>query len=178
MIKKFVLGILTFSVLSVPFAPASENLFQFQAPDIDGENLSLRQFDGQVVLIVNTASKCGYTYQYENLEKVYRQFKDRGFVVLGFPSDDFWQEYNSNEEIKEFCEGYQISFPLFAEGPVRGSDKHEIFRFLTEQSGMDGEIRWNFEKFLIDRDGNLVRRYRSGQDPDEDPLLSQIETLL
>ena len=118
MIKKFVLGLLTFSVLSVPFAPASENLFQFQAPDIDGEKLSLRQFEGQVVLVVNTASKCGYTYQYEGLEKVYRQFKDRGFVVLGFPSDDFWQEYNSNEEIKEFCEGYQISF-LFAEGPVR-----------------------------------------------------------
>ena len=178
MIKKFVLGLFTFSVLSVPFALASENLFQLQAPDIDGEKLSLRQFEGKVVLVVNTASKCGYTYQYEGLEKVYRQFKDRGFVVLGFPSDDFWQEYNSNEEIKEFCEGYQISFPLFAEGPVRGSDKHEVFRFLTEQSGMDGEIRWNFEKFLLDRVGNLVRRYRSGQDPDEDPLLTEIETLL
>ena len=99
-------------------------------------------------------------------------------MVLGFPSDDFWQEYNSNEKIKEFCEGFQISFPLFAEGPVRGPEKQEVFRFLTEQSGMDGEIRWNFEKFLIDRDGNLVRRYRSGQNPDEDPILSQIETLL
>ena len=178
MIRKFVFYMLTLSILLVPYAFASENLFQFQAPDIDGEKLSLRQFEGQVVLIVNTASKCGYTNQYEGLEKVYRQFKDRGFVVLGFPSDDFWQEYNSNEEIKEFCEGYQISFPLFAEGSVRGSDKHEVFRFLTEQSGMDGEIRWNFEKFLLDRDGNLVRRYRSWQDPDEDPLLTQIETLL
>ena len=178
MIKKFVFYLLMFSFLSVQYAFAFENLFHLQAPDIDGEKLSLRQFEGQVVLIVNTASKCGYTYQYEGLEKVYRQFKERGVVVLGFPSDAFWQEYNSNEEIKEFCEGFQISFPLFADGPVRGSEKHEVFRFLTEQSGMDGEIRWNFEKFLLDRDGNLVRRYRSGQDPDEDPLLSQIETLL
>ena len=139
---------------------------------------SLCKYKGNVILVVNTASKCGFTPQYEGLEKVYRQFKDRGFVVLGFPSDDFWQEYKSNEEIKEFCEGYQISFPLFAEGPVKGSDKQEVFRFLTERSGMDGEIRWNFEKFLLDRDGNLVRRYRSGQDPDEDPLLTHIKTLL
>ena len=85
MIRKSVFYMLTLSILSVPYAFASENLFQFQAPDIDGEKLSLRQFEGQVVLVVNTASKCGYTYQYEGLEKVYRQFKDRGFVVLGFP---------------------------------------------------------------------------------------------
>ena len=100
------------------------------------------------------------------------------FLMLGFPSDDFWQELDSNQEIKEFCKGYQISFPLFAEGPVRGSDKQEVFRFLTEQPSHDGEIWWNFEKFLINRDGKLVDRYRSGQDPDEDPLLAQIESLL
>ena len=166
------------TILSQNDTKMIKSIHDFSVTDIYGKNFDFNNMKGKKIMVVNTASKCGYTYQYEGLEKVYRQFKARGFVVLGFPSDDFWQEYNSNEEIKEFCEGYQISFPLFAEGPVRGSDKHEVFRFLTEQSGMDGEIRWNFEKFLIDRDGNLVRRYRSGQDPDEDPLLTQIETLL
>ena len=85
-------------------ASASENLFQLNAPDIDGNQLPLREFKGQVVLVVNTASKCGFTYQYEGLERIYRKYRDRGFVVLGFPSDDFWQELDSNEEIKEFCE--------------------------------------------------------------------------
>ena len=161
-------------------ATASENLFQLKAPDIDGNQLPLSEFKGQVVLVVNTASKCGFTYQYEGLERIYRKYRDRGFVVLGFPSDDFWQELDSNEEIKEFCEGYQISFPLFAVGSVRGSDKQEVFRFLTskDNSRLSGEVRWNFEKFLVNREGKLVERYRSGQDPDENPLIERLESLL
>ena len=178
MSKKTLSLIFVLSIIPLMIVFASENLFQFKAPDIDGEELPLSQFRGKVVLVVNTASSCGYTYQYEKLESIYRKYQDRGFVVLGFPSDDFWQELDSNQEIKEFCEGYQISFPLFAEGPVRGSDKQAVFRFLTEQPSHDGEIWWNFEKFLINRDGQLVDRYRSGQDPDEDPLLAQIESLL
>ena len=160
------------------FAHSTDTFFHYQAPDIDGRDLPLDQFKGKVVLVVNTASKCGYTYQYTGLEKTYRKYKDQGFVVLGFPSNDFWQELDSNKDIKEFCEGYQISFPLFAEGPVRGSNKQEVFRFLTEQPQLDGEIRWNFEKFLINRKGKLVERYRSGQDPDENPLINRIESLL
>ena len=178
MSRKTLSLIFVLSIIPLMMVFATENLFQFKAPDIDGEELPLSQFRGKVVLVVNTASSCGYTYQYEKLESIYRKYQDRGFVVLGFPSDDFWQELDSNQEIKEFCEGYQISFPLFAEGPVRGSDKQEVFRFLTEQPSHDGEIWWNFEKFLINRDGKLVDRYRSGQDPDEDPLLAQIESLL
>ena len=166
MTKKFVLGLLTFSVLTVPFAPASENLFQFQAPDIDGEKLSLRQFEGQVVLVVNTASKCGYTYQYEGLEKVYRQFKDRGFVVLGFPSDDFWQEYNSNEEIKEFCDTkYNVSFRLFDKIDVNGENASPLFVKLTEEAGR--EIQWNFTKFLINKEGEFVKGFGTQKKPEE-----------
>ena len=123
-------------------AIAFENLFQLKAPDIDGNQLPLSEFKGQVVLVVNTASKCGFTYQYESLERIYRKYRDRGFVVLGFPSDDFWQELDSNEEIKEFCEGYQISFPLFAVGPVRGSDKQEVFRFLTGKITHDYPVKF------------------------------------
>ena len=155
-----------------------KKFYDFTIESITGETINLSKYKNKVILIVNTASYCGFTKQYTELQTLWDKYKSKDFIVLGIPSNSFNQEKNSNSEIKEFCEGYQISFPLFAEGPVRGSDKHEVFRFLTEQSGMDGEIRWNFEKFLLDRDGNLVRRYRSGQDPDEDPLLSQIETLL
>ena len=161
-------------------AIASENLFQLKAPDIDGNQLPLSEFKGQVVLVVNTASKCGFTYQYEGLERIYRKYRDRGFVVLGFPSDDFWQELDSNEEIKEFCEGYQISFPLFAVGPVRGSDKQEVFRFLTSKnnSRLSGEVRWNFEKFLVSREGKLFKRFRSSLDPNQKEITNAIESLL
>ena len=178
--KKEILFFLCLFFFYVFTATASENLFQLKAPDIDGNQLPLSEFKGQVVLVVNTASKCGFTYQYEGLERIYRKYRDRGFVVLGFPSDDFWQELDSNEEIKEFCGGYQISFPLFAVGPVRGSDKQEVFRFLTSKnnSRLSGEVRWNFEKFLVNREGKLVERYRSGQDPDENPLIERLESLL
>ena len=116
----------------------------------------------------------------EGLEPIYRKYIDREFVVLGFPSNDFWQELDSNEEIEKFCEGYQISFPLFALGPVRGSDKQEVFRFLTSKnnSRLSGEVLWNFEKFLVNRKGKLVERYRSFQDPDENPLIEILESLL
>ena len=179
MIKKFVLGLLTFSVLSVPFAPASENLFQFQAPDIDGEKLSLRQFEGQVVLVVNTASKCGYTYQYEGLEKVYRQFKDRGFVVLGFPSDDFWQEYNSNEEIKEFCEvNFNINFPMTSKTDVKGENAHEIYKWAFKNYGKSAIPKWNFHKILINQEGKVEETYMSFTKPTSKKIINKIEKIL
>ena len=156
-----------------------KSIYDYKVDDSQKNPVSLSDYKGKTLLIVNVASRCGLTPQYKGLQELYLKYSNKDFEILAFPCNQFGaQEPGSNEEIKEFCEGYQISFPLFAEGPVRGSDKQEVFRFLTEQSGMDGEIRWNFEKFLLDRDGNLVRRYRSGQDPDEDPLLTQIETLL
>ena len=178
--KKELLFFLFLFFFYVFTATASENLFQLKAPDIDGNQLPLSEFKGQVVLVVNTASKCGFTYQYVALERIYRKYRNKGFVVLGFPSDDFWQELDSNEEIKEFCEGYQISFPLFAVGPLRGSYKLKVFRFLTSKnnSRLSGEVRWNFEKFLVNREGKLVERYSSFQNPDENPLIEILESLL
>lgn len=157
------------------------SLFEQSAPDIDGSLLPLEEFDGQVVLVVNTASRCGFTPQYEALESVYRKYKEQGFVVLGFPSNDFHQELSSNEEIKDFCEGYRISFPLFASASVTGPQIQPVYDFLTnsaDYSSLRGEVRWNFEKFLVNREGQVVARYRSAVPPDHPQVLGDIEKLL
>ena len=179
MIKKFVLGLLTFLVLSVPFAPASENLFQFQAPDIDGEKLSLRQFVGQVVLVVNTASKCGLTYQYKALQELYNSYSIYGFVIIGFPSNDFlWQEPGSNEEIIEFCEeNYGVTFPMMTKVKVKGLKKHPVYQYLTQKSKnnyKDLRVTWNFQKYLINRDGQIEKIISPKARPDSEEIISWI----
>ena len=160
---------------------SAANLFELTAPDIDGSNLPLSEFKGKVVLIVNTASRCGFTPQYEAMEEIFQKYRNQGFVVLGFPSNDFHQELSSNEEIKDFCEGYRISFPLFASSSVTGLNKQPVYEFLTNSSAyqaMRGEVRWNFEKFLVGRDGKVVNRYRSGVAPDSSELLAAINGAL
>lgn len=161
-------------------ASAGNSLYQLQAPDIDGEALDLSRYQGQVALVVNTASMCGYTPQYKELEALYRRYRDRGFTVLAFPSNDFNQEFDSAEQIKEFCEGYQVTFPLFASTNVRGSGKHEVYRYLTEASpsGQRGEVRWNFEKFLVNREGQPVMRFGSAMRPLHPQVTSELEKLL
>ena len=111
---------------------ASSSIFELNANNIDGREVSLSDFKGKVLLVVNTASRCGFTPQYKSLEQIYNQYKERGFVVLAFPSNDFQQELSTNEEIKDFCEVYEISFPIFAKGKVKGFDKQEVFKYLTE----------------------------------------------
>ena len=141
---------------------SASNLFELTAPDFDSSDLPLCEFKGKVVLVVNTASRCGFTPQYEAMEQIFQKYRNQGFVVLGFPSNDFHQELSSNEEIKEFCEGYRISFPLFANSSVVGSNKQPVYEFLTNSSvypAMRGEVRWNFEKFLIGKDGVPAKRY-------------------
>jgi glutathione peroxidase len=160
---------------------SAANLFELTTKDIDGSDLPLNEFQGKVVLVVNTASRCGFTPQYKALEEVFQKYHNRGFVVLGFPSNDFYQELSSNEEIKEFCEGYRISFPLFASSSVTGFNKQPVFEFLTNSSSyqaMRGEVRWNFEKFLVDRKGQVIARYPSAVSPNHPQLLDDIEKLL
>ena len=158
----------------------SGSIFEFKATSIDGRKVSLSNYKGKVLLVVNTASRCGFTPQYKSLEKIYKKYKERDFVVLAFPSSDFRQELSTNEEIKDFCEVYELSFPIFAKGKVKGFEKQEIFKYLTEDSNgrSMGEIRWNFEKFLVSREGKLVRRFRSNVDPNQDEITSAIESLL
>jgi glutathione peroxidase len=173
--------LILFSLCWVAPVLAANSLFEHSATDIDGSQLPLKEFDGKVVMVVNTASRCGFTPQYKALESVYRKYRDQGFVVLGFPSNDFRQELASNEEIKEFCEGYRISFPLFASGSVRGPQKQPVFDYLVNSGSypaLRGEVRWNFEKFLVNRAGEVVSRYRSTMPPDHPQVTSEIEKLL
>ena len=159
---------------------ASGSIFELKATNIDGSEVSLSNYKGKVLLVVNTASRCGFTSQYKSLEKIYKKYKERDFVVLAFPSNDFRQELPTDEDIKEFCEAYELSFPIFAKGKVKGFEKQEVFKYLTEDSNgrSIGEIRWNFEKFLVSREGKLVKRFRSSVDPSQDEISIAIESLL
>lgn len=160
------------------------SVYQFSAPLLDGQELGLDSFKGQVLLIVNTASKCGFTPQYAGLEEIYREFKDRGFTVLGFPSNQFGaQEPGSEAEIGAFCEkNYGVTFPIFAKIDVNGPHAHPLYVFLKRSMpGIfgflgAGAIRWNFTKFLIDRKGAVIRRYAPTTKPNA--LRPAIEELL
>ena len=152
----------------------------FSATSIDGIERQLVDYKGKVVLVVNTASQCGFTPQYKGLEDLYRTYVDRGLVVLGFPCDQFGhQEPGNEEEIATFCErNFGVTFPLFAKVDVNGRDAHPLYQWLrSEKSGMVGnKIRWNFTKFLIDTEGNVVNRYGSTTTPEQ--IADDIEALL
>lgn len=147
---------------------------------ISGETVTLRNYEGRAVLLVNVASRCGYTPQYAGLEELYRLFKDSGLVVVGFPANDFGgQEPGSNEEILNFCQSrFDVTFPMMAKVSVKGDDKHPLFRYLTEKSDLPGEIKWNFSKFLLDQNGNLVARFDSPVEPMSDELVGEVRTVL
>ncbi len=147
---------------------------------ITGEETSLQEYDGKVVLLVNVASECGYTPQYAGLEELYRTYGDSGLVVLGFPANNFGnQEPGSNEEIMQFCETrFDVTFPMMAKVSVKGDDKHPLYVQLTEHSPLSGEIQWNFTKFLLDRDGQPVARFDSGTEPLSDTLVGEVKKLL
>ncbi|MEJ5989497.1 glutathione peroxidase [Ramlibacter sp. PS3R-8] len=143
----------------------------------DEKPQSLCQYRGKVLLVVNTASFCGFTPQYEGLEKLHARYKDRGLVVLGFPSNDFAQEAGSNKEIADFCENtFGVKFPMFGKTAVRGSDANPLFRQLAEQTGR--APLWNFHKYLIGRDGKAVASYTSLTKPDDATLLKTLEQQL
>ncbi len=154
--------------------------YDFDATAIDGVQRHLADYRGKVLLIVNTASQCGFTPQYKGLESLYQEYVDRGLVVLGFPCDQFGhQEPGEEAEIADFCErNFGVTFPLFAKVDVNGKDAHPLFQWLkSEKSGLlGGAIKWNFTKFLVDADGTVVKRYGSTTKPED--IAADIEKLL
>lgn len=146
------------------------NFYDFKAVKMNGEEVSMKEYEGKVVLIVNTASKCGFTPQLEGLESMYKKYKDRDFVVLGFPCNQFGkQDPGNNKEISEFCLiNYGVTFPMFQKVEVNGDKAHPLFKFLkNEAPGVIGNnIKWNFTKFLVDKDGSIINRYASAKKPE------------
>ena len=173
---------ITSLMLSIPSYALDMSVYDFDVKSIKGEKVDMKSFKGQVLLIVNTASGCGFTPQYKGLQETYAKFKSQGFEVLGFPSNDFGgQEPGTNKEIKNFCElNYKVTFPMFSKVVVSGPNKVPLFYYLTETSGKEfkREIDWNFEKFLINRSGKLVARFKSSVDPLNKELQERIQDLL
>ena len=174
--------ILTAAFCATACAVFATSLYDFPLKDIDGKEASLKTYQGKVVLIVNVASKCGYTRQYAPLQAAYEKYKDRGFVVLGFPSNDFGgQEPGSNSEIKQFCTSkFAVTFPLFDKVGVKpGPGQSPLYTALTgKDAAFPGEVKWNFAKFLIGRDGKVLARFTSGDEPDSEKLTKAIEAAL
>ncbi|MDR4495610.1 MAG: glutathione peroxidase [Nitrospirales bacterium] len=155
-------------------------IYDFTMDDIEGNPKSLSEYKGKVVMVVNTASFCGNTPQYEGLQTLYERYRDRGFTILAFPANDFGkQEPGNNKEIAEFCyTKYSLEFPLFSKITVLGDQKHPLYKYLTETTPFKGEITWNFQKFLIDRKGQVIARYAPGQKPLTQPIVEDIERAL
>jgi glutathione peroxidase len=161
---------------------AASNVYDFTLPNIDGKPMPLAEFKGKVILMVNVASQCGYTPQYSALEAIYEKYKDQGFVIVGFPANNFGaQEPGSNEEIKTFCSRkYSVTFPLYAKVSVKGADQTPLYQYLTKDTAppISGDIKWNFTKFLVDRKGNVVQRFEPAVTPDSADVTSAVEKLL
>jgi glutathione peroxidase len=162
-------------------AEGAPDLKSIPLKDINGKETSLKAYDGKVLLVVNVASKCGYTPQYKSLEAAYKKYKDQGFAVLGFPCNDFGaQEPGSNSEIKEFCSTkYNVTFPLFDKIHVKGNEQHPLYTALTgPESPYPGPIKWNFGKFLLGKDGKILQRFDSAAKPDSPEVTKAIEAAL
>src|SRR5580698_7210851 len=173
------------SVSLLVFAAAlfgAASVYEFTLNSIDGAPAPLAAYKGKVLLLVNVASKCGFTPQYKELEAVYEKYKDQGLVVIGFPANNFGaQEPGTNEEIKTFCSRkYNVTFPMYSKISVKGADIAPLYAYLTKETGagMTGDIKWNFTKFLVDRNGKVVQRFESAVTPDSKELTAAIEKQL
>jgi len=159
------------------------NIYDFTMNSIQGKPMPLADFKGKVLLLVNVASRCGYTPQYDGLEALYEKYKAKGLVVLGFPANNFGaQEPGTNAEIKDFCERtYHVKFPMYAKVSVKGTDKTPLYQFLTSTAAnpsTGGEIQWNFTKFLVDRNGKVIQRFEPAVEPQSTEVISAIENAL
>jgi glutathione peroxidase len=182
--RRLSFGILSFVILltMATSLPAGTGVYTFTLNSIEGRPAPLAAYKGKVVLLVNVASQCGYTPQYSTLEATYEKYKDRGFVILGFPANNFGaQEPGTNEEIKTFCtRKYSVTFPMYSKISVKGDDQAPLYTYLTKETGagIAGEIQWNFTKFLVDRDGKVVQRFEPAITPDSKEVTAAIEKQL
>lgn len=169
-----------FALFSVYFSFAQQSIFDIKFKTIDGEETSLNPYKGKKIIIVNTASKCGLTPQYEDLEKLYQQYKDKNLVIIGFPANNFMgQEPGNNSEIKAFCtKNYGVSFPMMEKISVKGDDMHPVYQWLTQKSKngvSDNEVKWNFQKYLIDENGNFVKWFSPREKPNCSEIINWLE---
>ena len=180
MFRKTILTLISIMSLTLNSQTMVNNsIHQFKVADIYGDIFDFSKLKGKKVMIVNTASKCGLTFQYEALQKLYSQYKDLNFIVIGFPSNDFlWQEPGSNDEIIDFCEeNYGVTFPMMSKVTVKGSKKHPIYQFLTQKSKnnyKDSRVTWNFQKYLINKDGRIEKIISPRTRPDSQEVVSWI----
>ena len=170
-------------IAAAVLAAQAHSIYDFTMKSIDGQPVSLKTYSGKVVMVVNVASKCGFTPQYAGLEKLYEKYKDRGFVIVGVPANNFaQQEPGTNEEIKKFCTNkYNVSFPMMAKVSVKGDDITPLYVYLTDKSTdpkLGGEIKWNFTKFLFDRNGNPVARFEPNVTPESPEVVAAVESAL
>jgi glutathione peroxidase len=171
----FLFGLFGSNASEDPVVKNANSVHEFEVKTITGKEISLEEYKGNVLLIVNTASKCGYT------QELYETYQEQGFEVLGFPSGSFRQELSSDEDIAEFCDTqYSVTFPMFSKVAVRGNEQHPLFGFLTGEHDKEsmGNVKWNFEKFLVSKDGELVKRYRSRTKPMDKELIALLEAEL
>ena len=158
---------------------SEKNFHDFSIDSISGEKIKFSDFKSNVVLLVNTASKCGFTPQYSGLQKIYDRYKDDGLVVLGVPTNDFNQELSKNKDVKDFCEiRYGVKFPISAIQNIKGESAHPVYKWIKESVSVIGQPRWNFHKYLIGKDGNIINWFSSMTSPTSEGLINQIETAL
>lgn len=177
---KFATSFLAAMTISVMAFAEGAYVLDHKVTDIDGNEVSLEDYKGKVVMVVNVASKCGLTPQYKQLVEIHQKYKDQGFTVLGFPANNFMkQEPGSDAEIKEFCSStFNVEFPMFSKISVKGDDIAPLYKELTskdENSDFGGEIAWNFNKFLLNKDGKVVARFEPRTKPDADEVIAKIE---
>jgi glutathione peroxidase len=173
----FVLFILTSLAVN---AQNNTSIYQFKVEDLSGNTFDFTSLKGKKIIIVNTASKCGYTPQYEQLEAIYNKYKNKNLVIIGFPANNFmWQEPGTNAEIATFCKSkYGVTFPIMAKISVKGKDMHPIYQFLTQKKlngVLDSKVEWNFQKYLINEKGQLEQVYMSGVKPNDEKIINWIE---
>jgi len=177
--KKLIFFLISAVIITLTTGAQNANFYDFTVQDIDGKDFNLSGLKGKKVMVVNVASKCGLTPQYQQLEELYKKYKDKDFMIIGFPANDFGkQEPGTNEEIKEFCSiNYGVTFPMMSKIPVKGKDIHPLYKWLTlksENGKEDAEVQWNFQKFLIDENGNWIKSISPRTSPIDDEIIMWI----
>jgi glutathione peroxidase-family protein len=175
------LHLMTIILFSLSFSKTPQSIYDVQVKDISGKPVAMSQYKGKVLLVVNTASKCGFTPQLKDLQALYKKYHDQGMEVLAFPSNDFKQDPAENSEIASFAQkNYEVTFPFFEKDHVTGDNKQPLYQILTEQKSgiVFKEVQWNFEKFLVGRDGKVIDRWNSKTKPSSDSIVKAVESAL